>query len=128
MTLFNLEKALAGAPVVTRDGNIAEISGNKDNCKRGYGLVGWIDGNKCCSWHSITGKFDINSNDGRDLFMASIKKTGFINIFHPVVKLEQVPDARDVRGGVYDTEDLAKTSGSHKEGYIATVPVEWEEI
>ena len=60
--------------------------------------------------------FNQVSNDA-DLFFASEKREGWINIF----KNDSVfPD-------IYETQDLAKEYGMHRPGYVDTIKIEWEE-
>ena len=60
--------------------------------------------------------FNQVSNDA-DLFFASEKREGWINIF----KNDSVfPD-------IYETQDLAKEYGMHRPDYIDTIKIEWEE-
>jgi hypothetical protein len=74
MKPFNLEEALAGKPVCTRDGRPAKIAGyNPDAVDACSMVLGWV-GNVAWRWH-ISG---VDPNGGkytknRDLFMVSEK-------------------------------------------------------
>lgn len=121
MKPFDLEKALAGEPVVTRDGQPVKIGAyNKDvapNCQ----LVGWINGG-CYTWYS-NGIFDSTLYESRnDLFMATktVKKEGWVNLHKTRDRVATVTGGR-----IYDDLHIAIQSLTH--GAIATVKIEWEE-
>jgi hypothetical protein len=44
MKPFNLERALAGDPVVTRDGRPVKIAGYNEEALTGQEVIGWLDG------------------------------------------------------------------------------------
>lgn len=71
MKSFDLKAALAGHPVVTRDGRPVKIAAYDkdafDYCK----LIGWIDG-KCESW-SDAGEWS-NEHTMNDIFIVPEKK------------------------------------------------------
>lgn len=62
---FNLEKALAGEPVVTRDGR--EVKDLHKSAFNLYPIRGYVDGMNLL--FSIKGEFVIGMNDKFDLFM-----------------------------------------------------------
>ena len=83
MKPFNLEAALAGAKVVTRDGNKVEIGCyNKDY----NSLLGWID-RVAYTWTG--GGKSVRSDDTEELFMAPterkewVVRTGKAKIYGP---------------------------------------------
>ena len=112
MSKFNLEKAMAGAPVVTRDGQKAVIVKDFDTTEA-YGdfvIVVNIDGKAQA--------FEI-WNDGRyyttkgeesvyDLFMAPVKREGWVKF----------------AGSIFNTEQDAMANDA---GQINVVKIEWEE-
>lgn len=117
MKPFNLEEALAGKPVVTRDGRPVKIGGyNPDGCLS-VKLIGWV-GKNFCSWlpDGTSSCFPVDSC--LDLFMASEKKKGWVNIY---------PGRSNWMGiaHIFETEALAMNNKA--EGCIATVRIEWEE-
>lgn len=80
MEKFNLEKALAGEPVVTRDGReVTEIHCFK-TCTKGFTVVAVIDGEKQ-GFHN-DGSYWGNGNDHRlDLFMKPKVVEGWFNVY-----------------------------------------------
>jgi hypothetical protein len=79
---FNLEKALAGEPVITRDGQkVTEIVHLKTAQRELQKIIGVIDGqvNMFCE----RGYFDIGPpfQNELDLFMAPVKRIIWLNIF-----------------------------------------------
>jgi len=77
MRKFNLEEALNGKPVVTRDGRkVTELHLFKSNIN--YPLAGVIEGiDDDISTFTTSGKFSVYNNDYRDLFMAEEGFYGF---------------------------------------------------
>jgi hypothetical protein len=78
MIRFDLEKALAGEKVITRDGRevtqITRFKGVIDNCESIYAL---LDG-EVISFYD-TGDYS-DGYSSKDLFMAPKKLSGFINV------------------------------------------------
>ena len=69
MKPFNLERALAGDPVVTRDGRPVKIAGYNEEAEVGQDIAGWVGG-VLSSWFndgSYTKQLYITD---ADLFMA----------------------------------------------------------
>jgi hypothetical protein len=79
MRPFSLEEALAGAPVQTRDGRpvtqLTNFSVTSD-----YSLIGVIEG-EFYKWMRDGGHLSSYVESERDLFMAPIKKTGWVARF-----------------------------------------------
>lgn len=78
---FNLERALAGEPVVTRDGT--ETVKNIIDC--GFGsnpvIVEFNDGDETHTYSRV-GKFYKHGTECRlDLFMAPVEKTVWVNVY-----------------------------------------------
>jgi hypothetical protein len=94
MKPFNLEAALAGHPVCTRDGRpVTQLV--KFDCKYDYCVFGVLD-DAPASWME-SGQHTCDGNNPYDLFMAPVKKTGWV--------------ARYAEGGVCGTfasEELAR--------------------
>lgn len=119
MKPFNLQQALAGKSVVTRDGRPVKIAGyNPDGIPDKHQVVGWIV-SKLCYWN-VQGKcFDKPYIDYNDLFMAYEKKEGWINVY----------TGNFCSNVVYLSEEDA-ISNSGKTSYanrITTIKIEWEE-
>jgi hypothetical protein len=74
---FNLKDALAGKPVITRDGRPVEISSHNPLSKSGRVLIGWVD-NEPYTW-LINGCNTMNDteSDG-DLFMAPSERKEWV--------------------------------------------------
>jgi len=119
MKEFDLEKALAGAKVVTRDGReVTQLHKFRLNNKKEV-IVGVVDAAEPFI-NPIT--FDLNGcllmAYGRespvDLFMAPVKCTGWINIY-----------PGRTAGFIFETEKEAREI-TDKEA-TATIKIEWEE-
>ncbi len=113
---FNLEKALAGEKVVTRDGrNVVEIVKlNKTEVSRS--VIAVIEGQ---TWYAYTvdGRYGTQQYSPFDLLMVSTKKQGWINIY------DNNPTETGRR--IFSTKQEAEdTAGSR---LITTVMIEWEE-
>lgn len=77
---FNLERALAGDPVVTRDGRkIIEII--KFNSDINHPIFALVENRINAEWRTLEGKYWDNQESESDLFMIPIKKTYWINIY-----------------------------------------------
>lgn len=80
MEKFNLERALAGEPLITRDGReVTEIHFFK-TCTKGFQLMAVVDGEKF-GFHN-DGSYWGNGNDHRlDLFMKPKVVEGWFNVY-----------------------------------------------
>ncbi len=76
MKPFDLEKALAGAPVVTRDGRPVKIAGYNEGAAPNFKILGWING-KSFSWNS-EGRFYGVHDQNEDLFMAPTERKEWV--------------------------------------------------
>jgi hypothetical protein len=117
MRKFNIEEALAGHPVQTRDGRpvtqLTNFSVTSD-----YSLVGVIEG-EFYKWMRDGGHLSSYVESERDLFMAPIKKTGW------VARYENKTCSKSyVVGEVYDSEEDAE---EHQPDAAAYHQIEWEE-
>lgn len=116
MKPFDLEAALAGAPVVTRHGDNVTQLVKFDAIRSTFILVGVVDG-VIFMWDE-EGRYGPNDNSHFDLFMAPVKREGWINLYNrgasylpPYYVYQTKQEADD--GAVVDR--------------IACVRVEWEE-
>lgn len=117
---FNLEKALAGEKVVTRDGrNIVEIV-KLNKVMGACNIVGVTEGG---IWYSYTSdgcywtQWGVSDND---LFMTTTKKQGWMNIYD-----SHAYNVMAGGGNIYKTyQEAAENSVGE---IITTVMVEWEE-
>lgn len=137
MKPFNLQEALAGKPVVTRDGRKVQDIRHLPSAKP-YSVVGVVDDgiSDNPSTYTRDGVFSIHELDGSaaDLFMASQKREGWINIY------SQEPQSTE-SGAIY--KNIVPVQGSriihpskNSADYcptlylgkrIACVRIEWEE-
>lgn len=125
MKPFDLEKALAGAQVVTRDGQTVSELHHFKTIPDNYKLVVVVDGNFINCTES--GKYLIGKDCGYDLFMRPVKQTGYINLYRDVSN--SIKDTYS--STIYLNESEANKSRA-KEGedgllFLKCVKVEWEE-
>ena len=117
MKPFDLEAALAGAPVITRDGRpVTQL--HKFDATTPLCLVGVVGG-EVYSWGK-EGIFFAKSSGSFDLFMAPVKREGWINLYKIIVLPYEVR-----AGSVYRTKQEADEGATVDR--IACVRVEWEE-
>lgn len=120
MKPFDLQKALAGEPVVTRDGKPVTQITKFDANERRYCVAAVID---CeIETFSIDGKFRIEDISQYDLFMATktVKKEGWVNLYKGFDGKYPVTGST-----IFDTKDDAINQRSAS--FITTVKIEWEE-
>ena len=81
MKEFNLQKALEGKPVITRNGELVTEIVQFANIKSPYCIAGVCNGT-IYTW-SIDGEIDVNSDlkQKKDLFMAEKNETIWINVW-----------------------------------------------
>lgn len=117
MKPFNLEEAKKGKPVMTRDGRPARII-CWDRKKKDYPIIALIGVEEDIASFTTDGRYISCEQDPNDLFMASEKKEGWMNIYRC-----------DTYKGreIYYTEEDAISIGSFNPNYITTIKVEWEE-
>jgi hypothetical protein len=112
MREFNIEEALAGHPVQTRDGRpvtqLTNFSVTSD-----YSLVGVIEG-EFYKWMRDGGHLSSYVESERDLFMAPIIRTGWV---------ARLDDSKIIKW-IYDTEEAAQAEYPGAAGYHQ---IEWEE-
>lgn len=118
MKPFNLEAALAGAPVVTRDGRkVTQLV--KFDCTDTYVLYGVVT-DTVHLW-TVDGRFNMScEKNGHDLFMATVKKTGLAVSYR-----YKDEDAR-MSTTIFETEEQAKEFFMDCESYRLH-KIEWEE-
>lgn len=123
MKPFDLEKALNGHPVVTRDGRkVTEIHYFK-TVGRHYKLYGAVNepeyGDSVHSW-TDQGIFQKGKESHLDLFLESVQKTVYINVFRTL-------DHPRLYSGVHETEESARAACSLVQCVAVAVPVTFEE-
>ena len=130
MKPFDLAKAKAGAPVITRNGHKAHIL-SFDLCNRDYPMAAAFtdsDGNEWVNTLTNEGKcFAFADKDSpSDLFMAPVKREGWVNLY-------QAPNAEtlaELGFAVYATKEQADQSAEGQRTVnprIACIRIEWEE-
>jgi hypothetical protein len=113
MKPFNLEEALAGAKVITGGEKLVTDIVYLPSATGVYKVCAVIDGD--ILYFTVDGHFRDKAHDFiRDLFMATVKSEGWINIYK----------RRKLGYRVHKTEEEAQASSS---GRIACVRIEWEE-
>lgn len=123
MKPFNLEEAIAGKPICTRNGRKARIlCYDRDNQQLRciVALVTEPNGLEEIYTYTLKGQISRHEESNHDLVMASERKTGWINIYKGTIRL--VPG-----GYLYDTEEEAKGAAEGAVNYFTTVKVCWEE-
>lgn len=123
MKPFDLEKAKAGKPVCTRDGNEArivcfDVKSNK------YPIIGLVNINGEEYPYAFTEKGFLNDEtmeNSNDLFMVGEKKEGWINAYHA--------STERCIGVIYSTKEEAmnRRINTFDIRYIDTIKIEWEE-
>lgn len=123
MKPFNLDAARAGAAVITRDGRSARIICTdklSTDCYSVIALVKGVDSEKLHSY-TVKGEHDAGLVGPHDLFMAPVKREGWVNVYK---RRDLSPY---VGNGVYPSEEDAKAASNHGICYSGTVHIEWEE-
>lgn len=119
MKPFDLAAALAGAPVVTRDGRKVLQLAHFPEASPDIGLVILFEGSSTLNTRREDGTRFNGNDSSMDLFMAPVKQTVWVNMY------------RDLNGtffsvAVGDSKESAAAK-SDLDDYIGTYPVEIEE-
>ena len=123
MKPFDLAKAKAGAPVITSDGRKARIL-SFDLCNRYYPVAAaFSDSGGVEGVVSLTneGKCFADRDSANDLFMAPVKREGWVNLYPPTMSNGVLARATSV----YATKGQAEVNASPTR--IACIRIEWEE-
>ena len=120
MKRFDLEEYLKNPSkkVVTREGRNVKI-----HCTDYLGIqpiFATIEGDAYPSNFCKNGRYMINEESPRDLFFATKKNKGWVNIYKAVGN-------RASDSHIWSTEEDAKNEGNIRSNYVATVKIEWEE-
>jgi ribosomal protein S16 len=81
MKPFNLERALAGDPVVTRDGRPVKVAGYNPDAKLSQKVIGWVKSENL-NWME-DGRFISDQASSADLFMAPTELKEWIVRLNP---------------------------------------------
>jgi hypothetical protein len=120
---FNLEQALAGKPVVTRNGREV-IHLQQFPIKGTYPLIGLVQGNSEVSAWRIDGTISPYGASVDDLVMPVTKKTLWLNVYPCKMKTTFTPTGYRAGGPLYPSEADAKKAAA---GDAVTVAIEIEE-
>jgi hypothetical protein len=78
MKPFNLDEALAGKPVITRNGKPFTMAGYNEKARDGQNIAGWVDGTLMCWHHDGSYSTQFYDTHEYDLFMASTERKEWI--------------------------------------------------
>lgn len=123
MKQFDLEKAIAGEPVVTRNGApVRIICTDKEGDE--FPIVALLKGDNCdmITTYTKDGHCLSDRETADDLFMAPKKKDGWVNICITEDGYAEVYDTT-----IYVSKEKAIQNRDTAEGYVCTTKVEWEE-
>ena len=120
MKPFDLEKAMAGAHVTTKDNKpVTNLTLLKDITVDEFKLVGVVDGEFERWTEEGTSVFE---DDNSDLFMPSERCEGFVNVYR-----ESRIGIIEFGTKVYANEENAISSGKcNLNHYVCTHRIEWE--
>jgi hypothetical protein len=79
MKPFNLEAALRGEPVITRDGRPVKIAVYNEDASFGESVLGWLEGSSF-SW-ARDGQYLLQDCESFDLFMAPTERKEWVVIW-----------------------------------------------
>ena len=123
MKQFSLEEYLKNPTkkVITRDGNSVRIVCT--NAKGNFPIIALVEmhnGTEIVLRLKENGHCYNDTEDPRDLFFASEKKSGWINLYKINSTISPGPRA-------YDKKEDAESVVGDKSYYISTIKIEWEE-
>ena len=123
MKQFNLEEYLTNPSkkVITRDGNSVRILCT--DAKGNFPIIALVEtynGAENVIRLKENGHFYNGTEDSRDLFFASVKKSGWINLYKMNSMISPGPRT-------YDSKEEAESFAGNKSDYISTIKIEWEE-
>ena len=125
MKPFNLEEYLANPSrkIVTREGKPVRIicTDAKFEKYQVLALITKKDGQEMLATLETSGKFRSGYDSHLDLFFASEKHEGWVNIYLDAENSSYVGTC------IYKSKEEAKESGKKWSCYITTLKIEWEE-
>ncbi len=122
MKPFDLKAALAGAPVVTRDGREVQWLKHDPEANLPSRILARIGESGCHVPLYENGFLWSNRESQTDLFMATVKREGWVNL-HTCTTGQ--PGVVAFSGNVWATKELAETLQTPSK--IAAIRIEWEE-
>ena len=127
MKQFNLEEYLANPSrkVVTRDGRDVKIYCT--NFTRAQNIIAQVEGNDFPASYRKDGIFINGEESNCDLFFATEKHKGWVNIYKAGAHRETLVCMvnRYAGSSIWPTEEAAKTAADPDP--VATIKIEWEE-
>ena len=121
MEQFSLEKYLANPSrkVVTRDGRNVKIYCT--NYYYQHPIIAQIEGEERSHAFRATGHYNICGESTGDLFFASEKHEGWINLYKNEDGISWISP------NYFTSKEEAEKTGKECSGYITTPKIEWEE-
>ena len=123
MKPFNLEEYLKNPSkkVVTRDRKAVKILCT--NYESRQPIIAEIEGHDYSRSFTKDGRYHIdNRNSPYDLFFASEKHEGWINIY------TDINDNSHPGNHIFESKEEAEEEGEKGSGYVTTIKIEWGEI
>ena len=103
MKPFNLQEALAGKPVVTRDGRkVTQL--HLFECDAKFVLYGVIEGIVNATGFRKDGGWSVSEPTKLDLFMASVEKTVWVNLYTYATNRYETQKDADTGSMIFPTE------------------------
>ena len=121
MKPFNLEQALAGAPVITREGTEVSRLFTVPEAKPNSRLVAVLEDGEIATFNE-GGRYYSMRDSSLDLFMAPAKKEGWVVMYHNNSEKDFIVGTK-IWASKQDAEIWSKGCG----GVFAIAKIEWEE-
>ena len=123
MKPFNLEEYLKNPlkKVVTRDGQSVKIHCTDFDVIDGHRIVAEIEGSGYSTTFFEDGKYFRSEETPSDLFFASEKHEGWVNVY-----LDADNDSY-VGNWIYTSKEEAEEHAKKRSGYKTTTKIEWED-
>lgn len=123
MKTFNLERALAGDKVVTRNGNkVLEIKKLNNTTSRGFCVVAMFTDD--INTFNVDGRFYGNSDSEFDLFMSDEDEVIIFNYYNVYETDNENPNGKYIIGcDVFNTKLEAKLHGKNIQNYVKTIKI-----
>lgn len=121
MKPFNLEQALAGAPVVNSNGEKIIRVIHVPEAEAGFKVIAVKADGSVTATHE-DGKIYKNSSNGNDLFMVTTKKEGWVVMFHNNSQKDFIVGTK-----IWASREDAEIWSKGCEAVFAIAKIEWEE-
>ena len=127
MKQFSLQEYLKNPSrkVVTRDGRSVRVicTDRRTTNRPIIALVEICDNfNEDIFTYTKDGEFNVYYSSRYDLFFASEKKEGWINIFKVACADAYLKESR-----IYSSKEIAESEGRRLNNYLSTIKIEWED-